>query len=188
VEDPSNSCDPETPIVITFENADFSEVSIAIGTDMPTNNLQFDSEIVEVSVIGKFDSATLCFLTKSGDTKDKCLAYFESKEEKWICQDKCLKKNSNNQLCGKTDHFTSFAILLGAGIRECGDDYAYVTGSFGGDLILVGCIAAIVCLMGVLLVIMSYTPCGKKLLFGKEGLRVTNLRAVSHARVVSVAT
>ena len=136
------------------------------------------SPVVDVTVIGDFGSATLCFDTDTGKTSDSCLAYYDTKKEMWICQDKCLRKNSNNQICGETDHFTSFAILLGGGIGDCTDDsYAYVTGSFGGDLILVGCVAGLVCVVCFIFLIISFTPPGKRLIFGEEGLRVVNLRS-----------
>ena len=177
MEYPNNPCNQESLITISFANADFSEVFAAIATDVPNNGIDFDSEVVEVSVVGKFDTATLCFLTKSGETKDNCLAYFESKNEKWICQDKCLEKNSNNQICGKTDHFTSFAILLGGGLGECGDDYPYVTGSFQGDLILVGSVAAFCVMVGVFVILLSYTPLGQQVILGQEGSRIIHLRS-----------
>lgn len=49
------------------------------------------------------------------DAGGACLAYFDDGNGTWKCQDECLKGASDGGsfLCGKTDHFTSFAVLLG---------------------------------------------------------------------------
>ena len=58
---------------------------------------------------------------------------------------------------------------------EC-DDYPYVTGSFSGDLALVGSIAAAVCVVCCFFLVFTYTPCGKKFIRGPEGTRTHELR------------
>jgi hypothetical protein len=44
----------------------------------------------------------------------ECLSYLDesSNPPKWKCVDECLQKK-DGLLCGYTDHFTSFAVLLG---------------------------------------------------------------------------
>ncbi len=44
-----------------------------------------------------------------------CLGFFDEATSTWKCQDECLKKNTKGQLCGNTDHLTTFAILLTGG-------------------------------------------------------------------------
>lgn len=57
------------------------------------------------------------------------MSYFDESSGEWKCQDPCLKESENNTLCGKTDHLTSFAILLDAsgsgGSSKCGDDNTF---------------------------------------------------------------
>ena len=48
--------------------------------------------------------------------KDTCLG-FVNDEGEWECGDNCLKQNSRGQLCGTTDHFTNFAILLSSNTK-----------------------------------------------------------------------
>jgi hypothetical protein len=52
--------------------------------------------------------------------EDSCLGFFNEQNE-WECVDDCVYKE-NDQICGDTDHFTSFAILLNANDPDkCGD-------------------------------------------------------------------
>lgn len=59
-------------------------------------------------------------LTES-EREHACLGFFDEETGAWRCQDVCLQANAG-KLCGKTDHFTTFAILLsGAGRSVEGD-------------------------------------------------------------------
>jgi hypothetical protein len=84
------------------------------------------SQIVEIAL---FDAAgdeitqleepvTLCLKADTSKGGDSCLGYYDAEKKTWECQDECLKENGD-LLCGKTDHFTSFAILLGGGKGSC---------------------------------------------------------------------
>ena len=100
-----------------------------------------------------------------------------------MCEDECLSENNDNY-CGRTDHFTNFAILLGAGIGNdggCGDgNYQYVTGDWFGDLMLVMsiCLLLIIicCVIGF---IFTVVPPFKRIMYGKEGYRIVSLRQAS---------
>ena len=48
------------------------------------------------------------------------MGFLNSKDE-WQCQDPCLT-SKNGQLCGKTDHFTNFALLLSGAGNQKGSD------------------------------------------------------------------
>ena len=68
------------------------------------------------------ETANLCVTVPGGTPlTGTCLAFFDEGDSKWKCQDPCLKQKGD-ELCGKTDHFTSFAILLtgGRSDAECG--------------------------------------------------------------------
>jgi hypothetical protein len=65
--------------------------------------------------------ATVCLKAADPGDAGACLGYIDTSARVpvWRCEDPCLEKKSTGELCGKTDHFTSFAILL--------------SGSSGGD-------------------------------------------------------
>lgn len=68
--------------------------------------------------------------TPGADTSTSCLGYLNDKNT-WVCEDECLSGNDKGQLCGSTNHFTNFALLLtgGSGSSDkCRDDLVYFTG------------------------------------------------------------
>lgn len=70
------------------------------------------------------DPIEICFSVPSGDTNgQECLAYYDEAKGEWICEDACVKVK-NGLVCGTTDHFTNFAILLdgGGSNDDCGGD------------------------------------------------------------------
>jgi hypothetical protein len=101
-------------------------------------------------------------------------------------QDACLTVE-NSMLCGRTNHFTNFAILLGGNNNAalfsndvCSN--AYVTGSFYGDLATTLSVAGFVMLLAIAtILILGYTTFGNKVLYGPEGMRVRNLRTHSQS-------
>ncbi|MGV3624164.1 MAG: hypothetical protein ACO1OB_25325 [Archangium sp.] len=57
--------------------------------------------------------AEVCVAVAPGtDAGAACLAYFEEGRGRWVCEDECLAAGSDGKVCGKTSHFTNFAILL----------------------------------------------------------------------------
>jgi hypothetical protein len=123
---------------------------------------------------------------KSGESKsDLCLGFFDEEEDRWVCQDSCLKRNSSSSssgketLCGTTDHFTSFAILLvGGSVKgdKCNEELRYVTGSWKGDSGLVGALILLMLIIALILVGLSYVPFLRKVFYGEEGARVRDTR------------
>jgi len=93
---------------------------------------QRSSQIVEVTLfdadgneISQLDEpVTVCLKADTSKAGDGCLGYYDETSKTWKCEDECLKSN-DDLLCGQTDHFTSFAILLGGsggGKGPCDDD------------------------------------------------------------------
>ena len=70
------------------------------------------------------------------------MGYFDVQTNSWICQDKCLKPSSNYYVCGSTNHFTNFGILLEGSNSGC--DPQYIFGKAVYDSTLALGIAAIV--------------------------------------------
>ena len=124
---------------------------------------------------------------KEFNKDDYCLGFIdeEQKPPVWVCQDSCLRKGRDQQLCGTTDHFTSFALLLGGGSNGgCGvgdsEDFIFDTQWKDYLLIAVVSVAIIACLL-IAAVLLSLLPCGQRLIHGTEGQRVRQLPRSSDA-------
>ena len=103
--------------------------------------------------------------------KDLCLGFFNEQKGEWECEDECTKdENLNNKraVCGKTDHFTTFALLLSSGNESsgCDDDAAFVTGSADGDGILFACVIALAIMIIVVAIVVSYVPLVRRVIVG----------------------
>ena len=132
--------------------------------------------------------------------EDLCLGYVDESVRPlvWKCEDYCLSSANADVLCGKSDHFTSFAILL-MGTQEkknkkdakennegsCGQSdssiengYNTITGSLKGDSILtVSSIIMVFSIVALIGLFLFATPMGRKCVLGKEGYRLYELRA-----------
>lgn len=62
------------------------------------------------------------------DADSLCLGFLDESKDppEWKCEDTCLEHNDDGRYCGRTDHFTNFALLLradsGGGRSTCDDD------------------------------------------------------------------
>lgn len=54
----------------------------------------------------------LCFSLTGAAAEFGCLGYYDEECEEWVCEDKNLQ-DKQGQVCGSTNHFTSFALLIG---------------------------------------------------------------------------
>lgn len=65
------------------------------------------------------EPARVCLGGAPSDSKAGCLGFIDETVEppKWVCSDPCLKR-VDGTICGKADHFTSFAILLEGGLSD----------------------------------------------------------------------
>ena len=96
--------------------------SLNIGTvaqeDIPFGSIVSNS-VLAVTLTDNSGSTVLlngeveiCFTAEALENlEDGCLGFVNEQGE-WECEDSCLKSNSDGQVCGSTDHFTNFAILL----------------------------------------------------------------------------
>ena len=174
-------CEEESPISVTIKNDGQYALKVAPSSEKILNN-KLASNAIDVSIMeGNFPSSVeLCFpRPKNTNTDNACLAFWDDSKSPplWRCQDKCLKTKSNN-LCGKTDHFTNFAILL-AGLPpdECDDSGGYyVTGSLKGDMLLIWLlIGFFVLVWAVLYFLCSYSKV-RVYFVGHETHRIRSLR------------
>lgn len=67
-----------------------------------------------------FEDVEICLESSNSDAKKECLAFI-TPDKKWECVDECLKKK-NGLKCGRTNHFTQFALLLGVGSDKACDN------------------------------------------------------------------
>lgn len=164
-----------TPPEITAESQNY----------LSETDTELTSDVIDVSLIGgEVDgNVEICLKnTKPGKSKkdDSCLGYIDESSNKWKCEDRCLKSEKNDYLCGNTDHFTSFALLFNGIAKKnggCGSGNGdYILNSTNEDVILSFSVLAFVCLVGLIFaIIMTMTPL-KRYLYGKEGYRVYVLR------------
>ena len=82
---------------------------------LPTAGIVLD---LKVAPFEPGDTLEVCVETGDLPREGACLGFFDETASKWACQDKCLNrsvKDARGYLCGKTDHLTTFAILLTGG-------------------------------------------------------------------------
>ena len=104
-----------------------------------TTNIESDTignTIVDITIfdfdgnsISELPGLIKICLAQEKTNEDLCLSFYNSKTEKWECQDKCLSRE-DNQYCRTTDHLTSFALLLQGGESNGGkcdssEDYIF---------------------------------------------------------------
>ena len=170
---------------VVVKNPD-PELSFIIESEL--NNLA--SPVVDISVTGSLrGSVEICLSATRSISDNSCLGYIDESKNppKWVCEDKCLQK-SNGLICGETNHFTNFAILLGgdgSGNKDCSDGKDYVTGSVKGDVILISsCIGLLIVLGAIFIFLASFSKSARLMFYGQEGTRIKNLRRYSEAEVV----
>lgn len=172
--------------VIIIENPDLN----IIGQSDTSNvfsfvvNVRLEDENADLG-----GDVEICIESTAEANEDLCLGFLDesSNPPKWKCEDPCLQKNSDGLLCGNTDHFTNFALLLNGGSgknKGCGSDSdKWITGSGYGDLILVLSCALFCIAFGIIFIIaVNVVPPVKRIAYGREGMRIAKSRDVSRIR------
>ena len=151
------------------------------------------SLIYSITLIDEFgfeiqpsDSVEICM--KSNVDEDKsCLGFIndDSSPPKWECEDNCLNKKQD-LLCGKTDHFTNFAVLFTGSNNNCNAEFDLIFDKSWKDGVLIGCVAgAILLTLLCITIFIACTPVGSRFIRGKEGNRIYFLRKESNGMTVS---
>ena len=96
---------------------------IDIGLEFPVLDITLSAN---GNLITQFDDPVeICFDVPPEyndiEVDEACLSFLNEDTGEFECQDKCLETN-DSQICGETDHFTSFSILLDGGGSSCGSD------------------------------------------------------------------
>lgn len=136
---------------------------------------------------GRLDAQICMVIEDKEDQEDMCLAFFNESKGRWFCQDSDLQRGSKigdkTTLCGGSDHFTNFAVLLVG--QNQGSSYNYFTGTWRGDVGIAGGLLVVLLLIGVVVIGLSYIPAFRKLYYGAEGARVHSVR--DESRTISEA-
>lgn len=79
---------------------------------MPSLPTVYDVDGNEISLLD--NSVAICLqgtLTDDELNDTACLGYYDEERGMWQCEDECLEQRGG-LVCGNTDHFTTFAVLL----------------------------------------------------------------------------
>ena len=116
-------------------------------------------------------------------TNESCLGFLDETKNppRWVCEDPCLRSSENkNEVCGTTNHFTSFAILLqGGGSNDpCGSDGDnYIFNEAWQDTVFLACFTLVMlCILIVPLFFITRTKFGRRLIYGQEAERIYRVR------------
>jgi hypothetical protein len=75
--------------------------------------IESQGQLIEIQPTTEIE---ICLLVNSTETQNKrtCLSFIDTSVNppEWKCQDECLIQVSPSFWCGKTSHFTNFAVLL----------------------------------------------------------------------------
>ena len=178
--------DPDPRVTETLDSDSFRSIVVSVSLASPL-------------IQGSFSAEICLSVDQDEDIDDLCLGFFNEDTNSWDCEDECLetidkeeeevfdetkrKDDGTKQVCGTTDHFTNFAILLVGSNGVNGDpcssstNDAYFTGDWRGDLGVVGGFCLILLLCILIVVVLSYVRALRPLFFGDEGNRVKNLRS-----------
>jgi len=132
------------------------------------------------------ESARICLETSGGNVDDQCLGFLDESDPenpRWKCQDECLSERDDGTVCGTSSHFTSFAILLSGsvGADGCGNNSSnFFTGAYWSDSIVLAVFSiSLVSFLVFGAFLLAFTKPGRRILYGKEGLRIHRLHQTS---------
>ena len=173
---------PANETVVTISRENLGDASILINILPP--EVFLGSEIVNITLLNRRGQEIqpegdieFCYREKHPTEYSKCLGYSNEGKD-WSCE-ACLEKKGDF-LCGNTDHFTMFSILLGAygnkvdGFCDSAINF-FITGSSLGDSILITLTVAFVCcLMLICVAAATVYPA----LHGEEHQRLRKVRSL----------
>jgi hypothetical protein len=159
-------------LLVQLPNSDFPSITVTEidPSTLPPTDTEIVSTVFDLSfsdsIVSDF-SVKLCF--SANTTKNVCLGYLDESVSpfEWKCENECLVKNRNGQLCGDTSHFTNFALLFTGSIGDgnggdCQSNSVYITGSFNGDLTLCLIFAGVCVSCGLFVYIVQLYLCAKE--------------------------
>jgi len=210
IENPSLSSTPTSFDRVIAQNVDvgeeeLGEVRVRLPPNSPPNRviinpgdeeaiLALDGLTIKSAVInadlqiplpkGTF-SAEICLkVDRNENIESLCLAFYDEFAKIWICEDNSLTLRSTTgrmiDVCGTTNHFTNFAVLLigGQGVKcnDCSSDDYYFTGRWEGDLAVSLSLLFLFLVVAVFIIGLSYIPAFKRIYYGEEGTAIKQTR------------
>lgn len=185
--------DGEDDVIIIIANGDRIEGNVTVAPTSVSNSA-FRSVIADIDVPYSGNEVELCFWTALGsgeDINDASLVYYDESEDCFEVEDDSLEERDTRVrngveevlLCGTTDHFTTFGVLLG-GEDELGSGTNGICGSVNGGntviIILSGAIAGTFLIIIIVVIILTlFVANFRYLMLGSEAQRVEKLRMQS---------
>ena len=179
------NCENSTTSIYIQHDAKYN-LLLAKSSDSLMNNAVVSDLAFDISLAqGNFPvSVEFCIpVEREVEKEDACLGFWDDSKSppEWHCEDRCLKKKNERTLCGKTEHFTNFAILLSGIDDPCDDDDNYVTGSLTGDMLLIWLLIGLFIFIWALLVIFCRHKTLRSFFIGGEAERIMTLRRESRS-------
>jgi len=177
---------PDSPVVATVKITGNEEPVIITRIENPPEERQVISEVIDVSFVSSTSSLNneveICIKpNRNVDANSGCLGFYDEQAQQWKCQDDCLEEQQSGLLCGKTDHFTNFAILLTGSSSHDGCHSmsgVYITGSWEGDLILTSCFIGVAVFLVVIIILLGSTVVGDRVALNTEARRIRNIHHI----------
>ena len=171
--------------IIIPNNVENTQTDLLIDVSYVTNflsseNIQLGSTIVDITLTDSFgtkiteldEPITICF-NQNEVNDDSCLSFYNEDTEEWECEDYCLEL-VGDEYCGKTNHLTSFALLLNVDGSNGGNG---ACGSSNNDYLIYAWIS--LGLVGFSLIIFIIAVISIELRYRRKQLKV-------HARLKSI--
>ena len=182
--------DGNVVVVVDFggnENPDYTLTAVPAINNNDLGSSFIDSSLISLTLLDGFgfeaqptQGVEICFEKPQND--DACLGFLneETSPPRWECEDTCLEESDDGFLCGTTDHFTNFALLLSGGDNGCEAENDLIFDEAWKDGVLIGAVTILIllCLL-IATILLALTPLGDRILRGKEGRRVQKLRTQS---------
>ena len=173
------NCENSTTSIYIEHESEYN-LQLTRSSEVVMNNAVLSDIAFDISLAqGEFPlSVEFCIpVGRQVDKEDACLGFWDESKSppEWRCEDRCLKKKNDRTLCGKTEHFTNFAILLSGIDNPCGSDN-YVTGSLKGDMLLIWLLIGLFILIWALLMVFCRNKAIRSFFVGQESERIRTLR------------
>jgi hypothetical protein len=159
------------------------QIELVDPSETPHNQTLL-TQVVNITSTQKPDGEVFITFTNltvlEEDEDNYCLAFYDELEAKWVCVDKCLEfqrdqNGSITNVTGSTPHFTPFSMLLGGSDAACPDERRKLLNQIISPI----AIGVVVTLCILFVVATTFVPVLRRSVMGREGDRVKELRKVA---------
>jgi len=151
------------PVSSISDNSEIVLLPVSPEASVAGHFSNLNSPIINVVLIQNGEliqpsgSVEICFEVKEEDSKNSCLSFYDEKKNKFVCEDPCLVYE-DGQACGRTSHFTNFALVLdggGKGNSGCSSDEDWILHSAWQDSVLIASCISFCCIFVALVVLIG---------------------------------